>query len=50
MNAAVPPHALEFDAIDVTFRSRDGQDHAYTAVAATTLHVAAGEFVSVARC
>ena len=47
MNAAVPPHALEFDAIDVTFRSRDGQDHAYTAVAATTLHVAAGEFVSV---
>jgi len=47
VNAAVPPHALEFDAIDVTFRSRDGQDHAYTAVAATTLHVAAGEFVSV---
>ena len=47
MSAAVPPHALELNAIDVTFRSREERDQSYTAVAATTLHVAAGEFVSV---
>lgn len=47
MSAAVQPHALELRAIDVTFRSREERDQSYTAVAATTLHVAAGEFVSV---
>ncbi|QJW85804.1 ABC transporter ATP-binding protein [Ramlibacter terrae] len=41
------PHALELNAIEVTFRSREERDRSYTAVAATTLQVAAGEFVSV---
>ena len=40
-------HALELDDITVTFRSREEQDQRYTAVARTTLHVAASEFVSV---
>jgi NitT/TauT family transport system ATP-binding protein len=39
--------ALEFDRIAVTFRSREEPDQRYTAVADTTLRVAAGEFVSV---
>ncbi|MGV3570713.1 MAG: ABC transporter ATP-binding protein [Ramlibacter sp.] len=43
----MPPHALELNAIDVTFRAREERDQSYTAVAATTLHVGAGEFVSV---
>ncbi|RYF14124.1 MAG: ABC transporter ATP-binding protein [Comamonadaceae bacterium] len=41
------PHALELDDISVTFLSREAGDQRYTAVAATTLKVAAGEFVSV---
>jgi len=41
------PYALEFDRISVTFRSREGEAHGYTAVAETTLRVRAGEFVSV---
>lgn len=40
------PHALEFDDITVTFRSREDGGR-YTAVADTTLRVGAGEFVSV---
>jgi NitT/TauT family transport system ATP-binding protein len=40
------PHALELEDITVTFRSREGGGR-YTAVANTTLHVQAGEFVSV---
>lgn len=44
--SAVPAHALELQDITVTFRSREGGER-YTAVAATTLAVAAGEFVSV---
>ena len=39
--------ALELNDITVTFRSREERDQRYTAVAATTLRVAAGEFVSV---
>lgn len=39
--------ALEFRDITVTFRSREAGDQRYTAVANTTLHVGAGEFVSV---
>lgn len=45
--AGVTPHALELADITVTFRSREERDQRYTAVAGTTLHVAAGEFVSV---
>ena len=45
MSAAL--HALELRDITVTFRSREERDARYTAVAATTLNVAAGEFVSV---
>jgi NitT/TauT family transport system ATP-binding protein len=44
---ARPAHALELRDISVTFRSREAPDQRYTAVANTTLHVAAGEFVSV---
>ncbi len=40
-------HALELNDITVTFRSREEGDARYTAVARTTLKVAAGEFVSV---
>jgi NitT/TauT family transport system ATP-binding protein len=40
-------HALAFRDITVTFRSREEREARYTAVAQTTLHVAAGEFVSV---
>ena len=40
------PYALEFRDITVAFRSRDNGDR-YTAVANTTLHIGAGEFVSV---
>jgi NitT/TauT family transport system ATP-binding protein len=43
----VNPHALELQDITVTFRSKDDPGQRYTAVAGTTLHVAAGEFVSV---
>lgn len=39
--------ALELQDITVTFRSREERDARYTAVAGTTLTVAAGEFVSV---
>ena len=39
--------ALEFRDITVTFRSRDAGSERYTAVANTSLHVGAGEFVSV---
>jgi len=39
--------ALELQDISVTFRSRDDPGQRYTAVAGTTLRVAAGEFVSV---
>ena len=39
--------ALELNDITVTFRSREEGEARYTAVAHTTLHVAAGEFVSV---
>jgi len=39
--------ALELRDITVTFRAREQHDARYTAVAATSLHVAAGEFVSV---
>ena len=46
MSAHVP-HALELNDITVTFRSREERDQRYTAVANTTLKVAAGEFVSV---
>ena len=42
-----PPHALELNAITVTFRSREGGGQRYTAVADTTLRIRAGEFVSV---
>lgn len=45
--AGVTPHALELADITVTFRSREEPGQRYTAVARTTLHVAAGEFVSV---
>ncbi|MDM0013521.1 ABC transporter ATP-binding protein [Variovorax sp. J22P168] len=40
-------HALELIDIRCTFRSKDDQSQRYTAVDHTTLHVAAGEFVSV---
>jgi NitT/TauT family transport system ATP-binding protein len=40
-------HALELLDISVTFRSRDDPGQRYTAVAGTTLRIAAGEFVSV---
>jgi len=40
-------HALELADITVTFRSKDDPGQRYTAVADTTLHVGAGEFVSV---
>jgi NitT/TauT family transport system ATP-binding protein len=39
--------ALEFQDITVAFRSREAGAERYTAVANTTMHVAAGEFVSV---
>ena len=39
--------ALELNAITVTFRSKDDPGQRYTAVADTTLRIAAGEFVSV---
>ncbi len=39
--------ALEFLRVGCTFKARDGHAKAYTAVAETTLHVKAGEFVSV---
>jgi NitT/TauT family transport system ATP-binding protein len=44
---STPPAALEFDRVTVTFRPREPGVAGYTAVADTTLHVAAGEFVSV---
>ena len=49
MNAGAggPAHALALRDISVTFRSREAPGQRYTAVAGTTLHVAAGEFVSV---
>jgi NitT/TauT family transport system ATP-binding protein len=40
-------HALELADITVTFRSKDDPGQRYTAVADTSLHVGAGEFVSV---
>jgi NitT/TauT family transport system ATP-binding protein len=40
-------YALEFRDITVTFRSREAGEHRYCAVANTTMHVDAGEFVSV---
>ena len=40
-------YALEFANLSVTFRSREDDGQRYTAVADTTLHVRAGEFVSV---
>ena len=40
-------YALEFANLSVTFRSREDHGQGYTAVADTTLHVRAGEFVSV---
>lgn len=45
--APMPAAALELNDITVTFRSREERDQRYTAVAGTTLHVGAGEFVSV---
>src|SRR5687767_11098416 len=42
-----PMHALELKDVAVTFRAREVGALGYTAVAATTLQVAAGEFVSV---
>jgi NitT/TauT family transport system ATP-binding protein len=45
--AASAARALELHAITVTFRSREAPGQRYTAVADTTLAVAAGEFVSV---
>ena len=42
----MPDHALELLNITCTFRARDGGGR-YTAVADTTLRIAAGEFVSV---
>ena len=47
MSASRVPHALELDDITVTFRSREEGEQRYTAVASTSLHVGAGEFVSV---
>ncbi len=47
MSAAPQPDALEFERITVAFRSREAQGESYTAVADTTLRLAAGEFVSV---
>jgi NitT/TauT family transport system ATP-binding protein len=47
MSAGLSPAALELNDITVTFRSRGQQEQGYTAVANTTLHVGAGEFVSV---
>jgi NitT/TauT family transport system ATP-binding protein len=43
----MPGYALEFDRITVTFHSPDQPAQRYTAVADTTLRIAAGEFVSV---
>lgn len=43
----MPDFALELNAITVTFRSKDDPGQRYTAVADTTLRIAAGEFVSV---
>ena len=40
-------HALEFLDITVTFRDKDNPGQRYTAVGGTTLHIGAGEFVSV---
>jgi len=40
-------HALELLDVTCTFRSRDDQGQAYTAVGETTLRIRAGEFVSV---
>lgn len=40
-------HALELDGITVTFRSQHDRHQRYTAVAKTTLRIAAGEFVSI---
>ena len=45
--SAAAPHPLELNDITVTFRSREEREQRYTAVAGTTLKVAAGEFVSV---
>jgi len=39
--------ALELEDVSVAFRSREGPDARYTAVAGATLRVGAGEFVSV---
>ncbi|MEO5670586.1 MAG: ABC transporter ATP-binding protein [Ramlibacter sp.] len=41
------PLALELDGVTVTFHSPEDPAQRYTAVAQTTLHVRAGEFVSV---
>jgi NitT/TauT family transport system ATP-binding protein len=43
----MPAHALELLDLTVTFRSKDDPGQRYTAVGATTLRIAAGEFVSV---
>jgi NitT/TauT family transport system ATP-binding protein len=40
-------HALELIDISCTFRSKDDPGQRYTAVAGATLHIGAGEFVSV---
>ena len=45
--SADAPRALALRDITVTFRSREAGEARYTAVAATTLEVGAGEFVSV---
>jgi NitT/TauT family transport system ATP-binding protein len=46
-DAALAARALELDDITVTFRSREAPGQRYTAVAHTSLAIAAGEFVSV---
>jgi NitT/TauT family transport system ATP-binding protein len=40
-------HALALEGVLVTFRPREAGQAGYTAIGGTTLHVAAGEFVSV---
>ena len=47
MSPAASRPALELNGVTVTFRSREAGSERYTAVADTTLRVAAGEFVSV---
>src|SRR5947208_16723361 len=47
MHASMPVPALELVDLTVTFRSKDDPGQRYTAVGATTLRIAAGEFVSV---